>query len=67
MNTYSPNNFEQEINLFNQSLEEDNDFMMPICDSQGGIDDYSEYTKGSRMRSKRMKGKKHKRDGKYDY
>ena len=42
MNTYSPNNFEQEINLFNQSLEEDNDFMMPICDSQGGLEDYSE-------------------------
>lgn len=65
MNTYSPNNFEHELQLFNQSLEED--FMMPICDSQGGLEDYSEYTKDSRMRNKRMKGKKHKRDGKHDY
>ena len=63
MNTYSPDSFEQELQLFNQSLEED--FSMPICDSQGGLDNYNEYTKGSRLSSKRAKGKKHKREGKY--
>ena len=58
MNTYSPDSFEQELQLFNQSLEEDS--FMPIQDSQGGFDNYNEYTKGSRLNSKRSKGKKQK-------
>lgn len=63
MNTYSPDSFEQELQLFNQSLEED--FLMPICDSQGSFDNYNEYTKGSRLSGKRAKGKKHKREREY--
>ena len=58
MNTYSPDSFEQELQLFNQSLEEDS--FMPIQDSQGSFDNYNEYIKGSRLNSKRSKGKKQK-------
>lgn len=65
MNTYSPDSFEQELQLFNQSLEED--FLMPIQDSQDSFDNYNEYTKGSRLQGKRSKGKKQKDNSRYGY
>lgn len=65
MNTYSQDSFELELQLFNQSLEENS--LMPIQDSQDNFDNYNEYTKGSRLNNKRTKGKKQKDNFRHGY
>lgn len=55
--------FEQELNLFNQSIE---DSLQPQFEQLDYYDNPNEYTKGSRLQNKRNKDKKQRRD-KYDW
>lgn len=58
MNTYSPQDFEQELELFNKSLEDSDNYSQTTLDNYP-ISEQQEYTKQSRLRNKRVKKNKH--------